>query len=345
VSSKRAFALIAGAVVGLTTVLGGPAVAVGPSSHAVSCPPGIGVGLADIPAGTKDPRALNYIIDHVQPGASFTRRFQVCNGTAHPVPVQLYAGAAVVAHGGFNVVQGTAKNELSRWITITPRRVTLAPGQRVIAVASFHVPQHVSSGERYAALLVALPPRRDASGVSVVNRVGVRVYLDVSPGSAPRSDFVVDSLQAVRRADGTPEVLARVRNTGGRAIDVRGTLRLSDGPGGLNAGPFAAQVATTLKPGDAAPVTVPLSKAIRGGPWHAVVDLHSGLLERKAEGNITFPAGAGSQSSPVKAKALPLYRDRGILLPIAAGLVGLLLLLLLLFFLRSRRRRPEGQTA
>src|SRR5438067_258369 len=85
--------------------------------------------------------------------------------------------------------------------------------------------------------------------------------IDVSKRGAPKNDFTIDSLQAVRGKDGTPAVLAKVHNTGARALDMRGSLQLSDGPAGLSAGPFDAQLGTTLAPGDTAPVVVPLDKA------------------------------------------------------------------------------------
>jgi len=77
----------------------------------------------------------------------------------------------------------------------------------------------------------------------------------------------VESLQAARRTDGRPVVTAQVRNTGERALDIRGELALSDGPGGLSAGPFPVTVGTTLAVGATAPVEVVLDEAIKGGPW------------------------------------------------------------------------------
>ena len=127
---------------------------------------------------------------------------------------------------------------------------------------------------------------------------------------------------------------------------MRGSMRLSNGPGGLSAGPFPAQLGTTLAPGDSAPVVVPLDKAIRGGPWHAVIDMTSGLLERKAAGDVTFPEKADTVSPVVAAKSVPLYKDRGVLVPVAIVLVGLLALILLVLLLLwlLRRRRPAPST-
>src|SRR4051812_4200008 len=245
------------------------------------CNPGLGIGLADVPSSVRDPRAHNYVIDHVKPGARFTRRFRVCNGTASPITVKLYAGAANIVDGAFTIVEGRAGNELSSWITVAPAAITVPSGEQRIATASFAVPPTASGGERYAVLLAELPARRGANGLAVASRVGVRVYLDVGGARAPTSDFTVDSLQASRLADGTPQVTAQVHNTGARALDMTGVLTLRDGPGGLSGGPFPAQLGTTLAPGDTEPVTVVLDKAITGGPWTARLLLRSGLLERQ----------------------------------------------------------------
>jgi hypothetical protein len=143
----------------------------------------------------------------------------------------------------------------------------------------------------------------------------------------------------VRRADGRPAVTARVSNIGERALDLRGELSLSDGPGGLSAGPFEATVGTTLLPGSSAPVQILLDEAIRGGPWTATITMRSGLLERRAGAEITFPDEAGQEPAPVP--ALPLRENPAVLVPIAGGLIALLALLLLLAFLRRRTKEQD----
>ncbi len=312
------------------------------------CAPGLGIGLLEVPKATvKDPRARSYVIDAVKPGASFTRTFQVCNGTTAPLPVSLYPDSATITDGAFTLAAGRGTSELTSWMTVTPATATVAPGKALIATVRIAVPDDATPGERYGGIVADSPAVGGAGGLAVGGRVGIRVYLDVSEGGAPKSDFTIDSLQAVRRADGTPAVLAKVHNTGARALDMTGSLQLSEGPAGLSAGPFAAKLGTTLKPGDTAPVVVPLDKAISGGPWHAVISMKSGLLERRAEGDITFPDTPDTVSPPVVATELPLYADRGILVPIAIGLLGLLALLLIALFARQalKKRRRLGSQA
>jgi hypothetical protein len=310
------------------------------------CAPGLGIGLLEVPRATlKDPRANSYIVDAVKPGADFTRKIQVCNGTKAPLPVQLYPDSATIADGHFILATGRGTSDLTTWMTVSPASVVVPVGKAVVATVRITVPVDATAGERYGGIVAEAPPVPGSGGVAVGGRVGIRVYLDVSAGGAAKSDFSVDSLQAVRDKDGTPAVLAKVHNTGARALDMRGKLQLTNGPGGLSAGPFDAQLGTTLKPGDTVPVVVPLDKAISGGPWTATIDMKSGLLERKAEAKVTFPDEAGAESPAVEAKPLALYEDKGVVIPFAAVLVGVVGLLLLGYLAREllkRRRRPAA---
>lgn len=174
--------------------------------------------------------------------------------------------------------------------------------------------------------------------MTVVNRVGIRIYLSVGPGGEPASAFTVESLTAARLPDGQPMVQAQVHNTGGRALDMEGSLRLSNGPDGLSAGPFDARLGTTLAPGDTEPVTVPLARELPAGPWLARIDLHSGLVDVTAQATITFPAEPGS-SAPVAVdgSGRPWPFILAICLAIA-GLVGALTW-------RRVGRRPVGATS
>jgi hypothetical protein len=309
---------------------------------------GIGIRLLDAPVARKDdPRARLYVVDHVAPGASISRRFEVSNGTPDRVTLQLYAAAASV-EGGWNVAGGRASNELVEWTTVTPSTVDLAPGAVATAVVAVKVPPKASAGERYAAVLAELPPKSTQGGpVLTASRVGIRMYLDVGPGGEPASDFTVDSLIAQRAKDGTPEVTAVVTNTGGRALDLSGQLTLTDGPGGLRAGPFPVENVRTLGVKATGDVLLRLDKALPAGPWHARIDMQSGRLKRAAEATITFPTAAGDVSPPVKAKNIPLAKDRKILVPVAVGLIALVLVLLFVLWLlaKKRNKRKEEEPA
>ncbi len=170
-----------------------------------------------------------------------------------------------------------------------------------------------------------------------LHRIGVRIYLSVGPGGEPASDFAITSFEALQNDEGSPTVAATVRNTGGRAVDLSGELRLTNGPGGLSAGPFEARLGTTLGVGQTEPVLVVLDRAIPAVPWEARILLRSGLTERDARATITFPAASTSPAAPVPVADDP--SGRGWMLPVGVGgavLVGVPTTLLLL----HRRRRP-----
>jgi hypothetical protein len=71
--------------------------------------------------------------------------------------------------------------------------------------------------------------------------------------------------------------VAHVANTGGRAVDLSGTARLTGGPGNTSAGPFRAQQIITLAPGQSGNLTFGPPKSLPNGPWRASITVLSGL--------------------------------------------------------------------
>ncbi len=140
------------------------------------------------------------------------------------------------------------------------------------AIVKVNVPADAAPGEQYAVVWVEARSTAEG-GVAMISRVGVRVYLSVGPGGPPAADFVIESLTAERSPEGIPAVVATVRNTGGRALDLSGSLTMRNGPGGLKAGPFPAQLGTTLGIGETAPVTIELDPTLPAGPWEAELTL------------------------------------------------------------------------
>ncbi|MDQ1711884.1 MAG: hypothetical protein QOE45_1334 [Frankiaceae bacterium] len=303
---------------------------------------GVGIRLLEAPtAREKDPRARRSIVDHVRPGASFSRRFEVSNTTDGRRAISVYAAAADVVGGEFVPADGRTQNDVSGWITLDTGTADLGPGQSVQPRLTVTVPNDAAAGERYAVVWAELPPSRPpGGGIAVVNRVGLRVYLSVGSGSEPPTDFAIESLTAERDPGARPVVQATVRNTGARALDLSGELRLTEGPGGLSAGPFEVKVGTTLAIGATEPVTVLLDPALPPGPWRGTITLRSGVTERTATGLITFPAGSGTSAPPV-AVTTPAKKAAGSGSPLL--LIGLLLAALLLAVVGAvtynRRRR------
>lgn len=297
-------------------------------------PGGIGIRLLDAPTSAgEDPRARIYIVDHLKPGAVITRRVEVTNTTDSVKSVVVYPAAASVRRGSFAPADGRAPSELTQWTKVEPPTLSLAPGGRAPVTVTVSVPTDASPGERYGVMWAehagATP---QGGGITLVTRAGVRFYLSVGPGGAPAAKFALDGLTAQRAADGSPSVLAQVRNTGGRALDLSGDLNLTDGPAGLTAGPFPATLGVTLAPGDSSPVTVVLDRQIPDGPWQADLTLKSGLLEQTTKATVTFPASEGSLEATAAKGAFPWWLvGLGTAVGLLSGAAALLV----------RRRRPN----
>lgn len=316
----------------------------GPATAAVAAAPspapsalaagGIGLRLVDVPvSASDDPRAQLYIVDHLAPGTVIDRRIEVSNTTASAAHVVMYAAAATIEHGSFLGSAGDTPNDLSTWTSILPGASDIPAGGRLIATVTIAVPNDAAPGEQYGVVWAEV---RSApmvgGGVIEVNRVGIRLYLSVGPGGAPAADFQIDSLTAERSPEGQPVVRAAVHNTGGRALDMSGTLRLSSGPGGLSAGPFAATLGTTLAIGETELVSIVLDRQVPAGPWEAHIVLRSGLLERSARATITFPAQGAAPSVSISTRPAWPY-------PAIAGIATFLMLGLAILLIVSRRRR------
>jgi hypothetical protein len=317
------------------TAFAGAVVLAAPSS-AQTTPNAVSIQLVDAPTSRKDdPRAHIYIVDHLRPGDRIVRHVAIGNGTDRALAMEVYAAGATIKDGQWAVADGRTANELASWTTVTPGTLVVPARGTAQATVTVTIPDDVVEGERYA--VVWTQPPSSGGQVPVVNRVGVRMYVSVGEGSEPITDFRIDNLVAARDGDGRPVVRTTVTNTGRRAIDLSGSLELTDGPGSLSAGPFPVDVGTTLAPGESAPAQVRLDPELPNGPWKATATITSGQETRKAQATISFPSGAGVASDPVPAEAVK--RQRRILIPVAVALVLGLLIAILVVARRQRRDR------
>ncbi|MFF1382186.1 hypothetical protein ACFVWT_01335 [Arthrobacter sp. NPDC058288] len=308
-----------------------------PPASTAPAPAGIGIRLLDIPASTKDdPRARTYIIDRLAPGAEISRRIQVENNTGSAQMIRLYAGAARIDGGSFIGEDAGSKNDLSTWTAVGQPQVNVAAGAKAEVPVTIKVPSDAPESEQYGAVWAEVRSAAGQGGVVQANRVGIRVYLSVGPGNGKPADFTITSLTPSRDEQGNPQLSALVTNTGGRALDVTGDLRLAAGPGGLSAGPFGIQNATTIAPGKAQNVIFTLPSELPDGPWTVNVGLRSGLMEREASAPVTFPAaGPGEAVSPAPDSEMPWL--------VPAAVAAALAITALLSVLLLRRQRPSGR--
>jgi hypothetical protein len=251
----------------------------------------IGIRLvAPAPGAGDDPLGRSYIVARLAPGTSIRRSVEISNSTRSNAKVAVYPAAAGLSRGRFGFAPGKSRNELSRWTSVSRPVLRLPAGEKASETLTITVPKNASSGERYAVVWAQVSaPAPATGGVTLVNRVGVRIYLSIGPGGAPPASFAIGRVTATRAANGDLLVVAPIHNGGGRTLDIGGTLSLSNGPGGLRAGPFPVRLGTVLAPHTTEPGIVRLDRRLPLGPWRAQIQLASGQVLRSAVATITFP--------------------------------------------------------
>ncbi|GAB2932067.1 hypothetical protein GCM10027280_19720 [Micromonospora polyrhachis] len=310
------------AIVGVSA-LTGPVAAADPGEDLDT----IGIKLMEAPADRRDDsRAQRYIIDHLAPGTTIRRQVEISNRTDKRKRIQLYAAAADVQGEQFRFGEGRTANELSSWTSLSQPEVTLEPGQNQAVTTTIAVPPTASAGERYAVVWASAASDPKPNAVAKVHRVGIRVYLDVGPGGEPASGFDIEEFTTSRAADGRPSLTVKVTNTGGRALDLSGTLWLTDEPGEIRAGPFPVVEGTTLAPEQTGKVTVALPSRLDNGPWKAELTLTSGVVRRTATMVVTFP-DPGDPPATFKASNVRMIFT-------GSAAAGLLVLVGIILFLR-----------
>jgi hypothetical protein len=248
-----------------------------------------------------NPRALRYIIDYLPTGTVIHRRILVANDEARTARFTVYADAAFIAGGQFVGYAGATRNELTTWISVQHPAVTLAAGTSVMDMITIRVPLDATRGEHYGVIWVQqtakVRGRGRGFGVTEVSRVGIRLYVAVGRGGAPPTSFDITSISGHLTHARQPVIVAHVNNTGGRAIDLDGTARLTDGPGGTSSGPFPAQRIVTLAPGQSWNMTFAAPKSLPEGSWRATVTLASGLTTATATTTIALTSIVTAQAA------------------------------------------------
>jgi hypothetical protein len=298
-------------------------------------PQRFGVRLVDVPVDeAHNPRGLRYIIDFLHPGMVIRRRILVSDQESRPATFTVYPDAAKIRKGDFVGDAGEVRSELTSWIRVQHARVKLAAGNSVMDLITIRVPKIATKGEQYGVIWVQQSSHtrmRNGFEITEINRVGIRIYLAVGKGGVPPTRWTISSIIGHHSKMGRQFLTAMVDNTGGRAVDLSGTLWLSNGPGGTSAGPFQLQQIVTLAPGQSMPVTFVVPRKLPVGPWQAKIKLVSGLNVETVAATIAF------DNHTVSASWLGLKT-----MIWAAAIVALLLICLWAIWRVRRTWQPRG---
>jgi hypothetical protein len=302
-----------------------------PSAGRAVSPGGqIGIKLVQLTgSNASNIRAEEYIVGRLAPGAVLRREVQVSNLGSAPAELTLYPAAGSIARGTFQFAAGHTQDDMTTWISLSRSALTLAAHTTASLTATVSVPKNAPSGEQYG-VIWAQEVSKGTGNVTLVSRVGIRLYLSIGLGGAAAAGFVLGTPDSGRTSAGIAFVRVPVHNTGGTAVDVRGTLQLSGGPGGVSAGPFPAETVDTLASGQSYPDTFTLSKSLPDGPWQASFSMVSGLITKTEKVTLNFN---GAPATAAHTSKFPLV-------PVAAAVAALILLALAATLLtRSRRTR------
>jgi hypothetical protein len=307
-------------------------------SRAATAPAGqLGIKLLQVPSSeANDPRALEYIIDRLAPGTVIHRQFEVSNLGGIPLHVSVYPAAATVSTGSFQFDAGHTQNEMTTWVSVSRGTLTVAPHGNATLMATVAVPRTAPSGSQYG-VIWAQVSSGGGGNVKLVSRVGIRLYLSIGVGGAPAPNFTLGTPVASRTSAGAPVIRVPVDNTGGLALDVKGTIRLSGGPGGVSAGPFSASTIVTIAPGQSAPDTFKLSSSLPNGPWQASFTMVSGLLTKTERATLDF--NGVTTTAATTRHSFPVV-------PVAGGAAAVILIAIAaLLVTRSRRRTMRARSS
>ena len=316
------FAALAAAAIIIPTAAGAR------PAQAVAVPPSFGTRLVQVPVSeAHDQRALEYIIDDLTPGTVISRQILIANNEHQVSHFTVYPGAARIQNGSFTGEAGQTPNELTTWISVQHGKVTVGPEQSVKDLVTIRVPRIATRGEHYGVIWVQqVSVARTSSGMAVkeVNRVGIRIYLAIGQGGALPTKFAIGAIAGHRSPSGKAVLTASVRNTGGRAVDLSGTARLTNGPGGTSAGPFKSQKVVTIAPGQSGTMTFVGGKQLPSGPWQATVTMISGITKVSASATIDFSGHVPAQTAFFRSSAMVL--GGGALAVALVGGIGLVIL-------------------
>ncbi|WP_188897033.1 hypothetical protein [Microlunatus endophyticus] len=285
---------------------------------------GIGIRLLDYPhSQAGDPRDHEYIVQTVKPGTTLTRHIQITNTTSMAQAIEIKITGATIDDGHFNVA-GDARNQLAKWTSTNVDTVRLRSNTHSTITATIHVPEKATRGEQYGVIWAQLratattPTHR----VSVINRVGIRAYINVDTKKTPPA-FTLGPISVDRDNTGAPVLQTTATNTGETAVDLTGRARLANGPGHTSAGPYETTATTTLAPGQQANVRIPTAPQLAAGTWTATIKLRSGDTTRKRTDTITIPhqhrapPRPAKQTKPSHPIAVPVGITIGLILAIA----------------------------
>lgn len=198
-------------------------------------------------------RSFEYSVD---PGTQILDSIVITNQGATEAEFLVYATDAIneVDTGAFSLLKRDEEPvDVGAWITPTNEKITLGPGMQAVVPFALLVPSDATPGDHVAGIVASVLTTGDTDGAAVAleQRVGARVYLEVS--GPVETGVEVSGVTSGYTAEWNPfapgviSVNYEVRNTGNVRTDVRQSLAVT-GPFGIPLGELQPEPLTELLP-------------------------------------------------------------------------------------------------
>jgi hypothetical protein len=153
----------------------------------------VGIRIAQIPAEVAEqPYANVYIINRLHPGVPVSQRLEVFNTSSQEFKVDLYPGLATFINGKFEIGEGRSGNDLTSWIKLTPSNLKVKPGETKPFTVNISPPTDAPSIQQYGVIWAEVQGEPNASGITSISRVGIRIYVPV--GNSPEISILETSM-------------------------------------------------------------------------------------------------------------------------------------------------------
>jgi hypothetical protein len=138
---------------------------------------GLGIRISQIPsASANTPNSGIYIVSRLLPSTSVTQRLAVSNSSSKPMHVTIYPGPATNIDGVFLAQAEGTSNELTSWTTVSPSTIDLPAHSYKEVTVTINVPSAITPSESFGVIWASVSATSGGSGITSVNRVGIRMY-------------------------------------------------------------------------------------------------------------------------------------------------------------------------
>lgn len=274
-----------------------------PASAAAQQPQTGEFSLRPVRPATAEARDRSYVVRTVRPGAELTDRLEAVNLTGAALDLDVAAVDATIGTDG-SFTPGTERRAEGAWLEVTPMRVRIPPRTTAPVDVRIRVPADAAPGDHIATVVAQKAGAPSGSGVQLVQRVGVRVYLTVErpAGGVGTRSFELRALRWV----GTPRARtfeAEVANTGDLLVEPLGTLTINRGDLATDAD---VPVLGTVPAGETRSLRFSVPGELDPGRYEARLRLRPVQGGPEQEQSVSFTVGAANPVVPVDGDGLPL---------------------------------------